>query len=280
MMAQQDFPIEELLDFIEDGQERCLAVLYHGMIDDSADRDRQKVVISGALIGDRNQWESLRVSWRKRLSLDDIAYFKSSECKNLRGEFFKYRSETNYPLPEGRQTADRMRNDLDAIIRECKLVGVACIIPMPLWRKLQADSLYAPLVAKDPYHWAVQTVWTLSAHTMKALGRGNIVTFAHDDCDHFHILHALYKGYKERNRKDARVMAEFIPLDDKTNPPIQAADVATSVTQELAMEWVDNPTTATLKRLRDSMYKIAHWDEDFARTVLDIELDRITAPAS
>ena len=239
------------------------------MIDDSADRDRQKVVISAALIGDREKWHKLRIAWRRRLDDDDIEYFKSSHCRNLRGQFFKYNSLEEYPPPTGREKAEKIQADLDGIIKSNILLGLACIIPIPLWKRLQADPEYAPVVAKDPYHWAVQTVWMLSSELMQRMGRGNIITFAHDNCSNFHVLHNLYIGYKKVNKKGAKRMAEFIPLEDKTNPPIQAADVAASVTYQLALEWVDNPDPPKLKRLKDSMYRIAFWDEGFAKLALD-----------
>lgn len=268
-----DFPIEELMNFIFDGKRGHLGVLHQGMIDDSADRDRQKAVISTAMIGDQKQWHKLRTGWRTRLSLDEIEYYKDSHCRNLRGQFFKYNSLDKYPPPLGRQRAEAVRDDLDAIIKDCKLLGVACIIPIPLWKQLQNDRKYAPVVAKDPYHWAVQTVWMLAVEVMRKGGRGNIITFAHDECENFPVLHDLYLGYKKLNKQALKVMAGFIPLDDKTNPPIQAADVAASATHRLAIEWVDKQDDPSLKRLNDSMYRIAIWDEYFAKRALDTALE-------
>lgn len=266
-----DFPIEELLDFIFEGNNegRYLGVLHHGMIDDSADRNREKVVISAALIANAQDWQGLRKSWRERLDQDELVYFKSSHCRTLNGQFHKFRSD-----PQGKHKADRVAEDLDAIIKGRKILGVSCIIPVPLWKQLQADPEYAPVVADDPYMWAVQTVWMLCAQAMLKMGRGNIITFAHDNSDNFAFMHGLYKLFKQRNPKFGRVMAEFIPLDDKTNPPIQAADVAASVTQQLAVEWIDESLKPELKlkRLEESMYQIARWDEKFARLALNESL--------
>ncbi len=273
-MCSCDFPIEELIDFIFEGkcEGKYLAVLWNATIDDSADRDREKVVISAALFGHRDDWQALRVAWRKRLDRDGIEYFRSSDCRNLRGQFFKYRDLEKFPKPLGRETANRMQADLDQIIHSLKLFGVGAIIPIPLCRKLQSDSRYSKVCAIDPYHWAVQTVWMQCTGAMRELGRGNIISFAHDEGDSFSTLYKLYQEYKAKNITAKKLFVGFTSLDDKTNPPIQAADVAASVTQRYAIEWLDDPSTAALERLKQSMYRISVWDETFAHLVLDNEL--------
>ncbi|MFZ3209913.1 MAG: hypothetical protein WA188_00220 [Terriglobales bacterium] len=244
------------------------------MIDDSADRDREKVIISAALIGDKDRWQALRIAWRKRLDEDGLEYFKSSQCRHLRRQFFKYRDQQKYPPPLGREAADRVQADLDQIIHDCRLMGVGAIIPVPLYRRFQADPQYAGVCAHDPYEWAVQTVWMQCVQGMQELGRGHVVTFAHDDCSNFHLLDQLYKGYKQANRKSSRRLAGFSPLEDKTTPPIQAADVAASVTHRYAVEWIDDRSTTRLQRLMGTMYRISIWDDEFAKLVLDNEVKR------
>lgn len=264
-----DFPIEELLDFISEGktERRHLGVLHHGMIDDSADRNREKVVISAALIGNAGEWQRLRGVWRKRLDQDGLAYFKSSHCRTLNGQFHKFRSD-----PNGKKKAETVAEDLDAIIRDHSIIGVACIIPIPLWKQLQIDPEYAPVVTQNPYMWAVQSVWMMCAEAMLEMGRGHVITLAHDNSSNFEFMRGLYKLFKQRNPKYRRVLAEFIPLDDKTNPPIQAADVAASVTQQYAIDWIDDPVPPKFKRLEQSMYRITRWDEKFARLALNENL--------
>jgi len=95
------------------------------------------------------------------------------------------------------------------------------------------------------------------------------VTFAHDDGDNYDRLRQLFRDYKAKNPKAARRLADFVPLDDKRHPTIQAADVAASVTQRMAVQWVDNPNAATLQRLQTNMYKIVVATEDLTRRALD-----------
>lgn len=270
-----DYPTEELLEFMGLEKEDYLAIIYPAAIDDSADRDRNKFVLAAVLIGNRDQWLKLRVAWRKRLAQDEIAYFRSSQCNHLRNQFHKYRDLQKYPPPTGRQIADKIRSDLDGIIHDCQLVGMGCIIPVSLYQRFQQDPTYEKAMSKDIYHWAVQTVWSDCAEGMKSFGKGkHIVTFAHDDCSNFETLRQLYKGYKRKNKGHAKVMGDFVPLDDKLNPPIQAADVIADVTHKVAStikQWEPVPKV-DFERLRKRMYTIAVWDERFAKMVLGAEL--------
>jgi hypothetical protein len=65
----------------------------------------------------------------------------------------------------------------------------------------------------------------------------------------------LYKEFKQTQPRYAKVMLDFVPLDDKVHVPIQAADVAASVTCKSALNSLDDPSESNLKRLRERMYK-------------------------
>jgi hypothetical protein len=94
---------------------------------------------------------------------------------------------------------------------------------------------------------------------MVEMGRDRIVTFGHDDGDDFDVLRSVYRKFKETNKHHAKRMADFVPLDDKLHPPVQAADVAAYVAFKYAEDWAINPTPENLKRLRSSMYKMVIW---------------------
>jgi hypothetical protein len=100
----------------------------------------------------------------------------------------------------------------------------------------------------------------------------NVISFAHDDGENFHILYKLFLAYKQSNPNDAKVLRDFVSLDDKLHPRVQAADVLADITFRFAEEWAINPTPDNLKRLRKTMYKIGIWDESYARSVLGIPI--------
>jgi len=244
-------------------------MLWRASIDDSADRNREKVIISACLIGDSERWRDLVRPWKVKLATNNLHYFKSSECGALSGEFLQFRSEQEYPKPTGRETADKIRDDLDQIIKSSKVRGIGVIVPVPVFNKIYAEPRYAAIISSHPYEFAVQLLWNQCAKAMEGLGRNNIVTFAHDDGDNYDRLRKLFRDYKVKNPKNARRMADLVPLDDKKHPTIQAADVAASVTQRFAVEWAENSNEATLKRLETSMYKIVVSTEEWTREALD-----------
>ncbi len=226
-------------------------MLYKAYIDDSADRDRKLFVISGAIIGNETHWSPLYKPWRDRLAEDTIQYFKSSHCDTLNGQFHKFRA-----LADGRIKADAVRDDLDEIIRRLQLVTLGVILPLPVYQQMTSNPAKFGPIPTVPYRLAFQQILAECAKAMRLLGRNNIVTFAHDDGDDFPQLHSIYKQFKEKNPHLASVMADFVPLDDKLHPPLQAADVAASVTYRYAQSWAATPDADNLKRLRKNMNKV------------------------
>lgn len=233
-------------------------MLYRGYIDDSADRDRERVIISGAIIGREDSWDTLNKQWQARLREDKLQYFKSSHCRTLNGQFHKFRS---LPDGSGKAQAIKVEQDLDVIIHSLDLVTLGIVLPVPFYNTMLSDPKKFGQIPKVPYYLAFQQVLAECAKAMIALGRNNIITFGHDDGSDFHVLHDIYKEFKKKNPRYAKVMADFVPLDDKMHPEVQAADVAAAVTHGYAENWVQHPTADNLDRLRKSMYKIVIWDE-------------------
>ena len=69
-----------------------LVMLYRAYIDDSADGKAERVVVAGAIIGDKARWDLLNRRWSERLKDNELEFFKSSHCDNLNGQFHKFRS--------------------------------------------------------------------------------------------------------------------------------------------------------------------------------------------
>lgn len=66
-------------------------------------------------------------------------------------------------------------------------------------------------------------------------------------------------------------MADFVQCDDKCHAPVQAADVAASVTFRFAEDWATSSNKDSLKRLGESMYKIVFWNEEAAHYAIALE---------
>jgi hypothetical protein len=106
-------------------------------VDDSADQRQEKAVVAGAFVGTFKQWSALKLQWQRRLKQDGLRYFRSTEYYSLRGEFTIYRNAKRYPKPAGSQAAKALRDDLDAIIKKSKVMGMAVVIPMEMYNRVR-----------------------------------------------------------------------------------------------------------------------------------------------
>jgi hypothetical protein len=234
-------------------------MLYYAYIDDSADRNRERIVVAGAIVGNKNEWNMLNGKWKTRLKQDDLAYFKSSHCETLNGQFHKFR---DYGFEEGKRRAIAVRDDLYAIVKNSPVMMLGVTLSIPFHRVMLADPAKFGKVPDVPYRLAFQQVLAECGKAMLLLGCGNVVTFGHDATDEFPILYDLYREFKKLNPRYARVMADFVPLDDKIDPPVQAADVAAWMSFQFANEFRSSGSVGPdhiIHRVAGHMYKIVNW---------------------
>ena len=257
--SQPTLSADELFGFLfpcERGNE-YLAMLFHAYIDDSADRNRERLIVCGAIIGSRTEWGMANGKWKDRLAQDDLEYFKSSHCERLNGQFHKFRDL--YGMEEGKRHALMVRDDLYSIICNAPIIALGVTLSVPFHKTMLENPAQFGNVPRVPYRLAFQQVLAESAKAMILLGRNNIVTFGHDDGSDFHVLHAMFKNFKKANPAYAKVMMDFVPLNDKIHPPVQAADCAAWVTFEHATAQQQNPSFQAPTHLRNRTYKIVNW---------------------
>lgn len=149
---------------------------------------------------------------------------------------------------------------------------MAVIVPIADYTRVRSEPRYAAVAPENAYAWAVQILWDQCAKAMKGLGRNHILTFAHDNGEDYEFLHRLFIDYKKKNPGQAPRLDNFVPLNDKTSPPVQAADVAASVTKRFAVDWVEDRSSVKLKRLQSTMHKIVVATEKWTKTACDYEI--------
>lgn len=242
------------------------AMLYRTFIDDSADQKQEIVMVAGALMGTQKQCNELGRKWSACLKRHHIRYFRSSEYNWLSGEFDKYRDEAKYPKPAGRNAARVIRDDLDVIVKQSSLLGVASVWPLPAYRKAVEKYQLHQKLDPDPFSTAMQSVMRECALVSKDLPRGkknkeNMVAFVCDDTDSAPKYAAAYAGFKAKNLLIHDILGGMIHRDDKKTPPLQAADMVASIGREMALEYIATGAKSELKRLQGAFYKLVIWDE-------------------
>jgi len=250
-------------------------------VDDSADQTQQKLVLAGAFVGWWHQWSKLRQKWRKCLKKHQITFFHSTECRSLQGEFFRFRNPVNYPIPKGREAADQIRNELDAIIHQSGVMGIAACVPVKDYQEIRKNEPHANVIfPEDEFEMALQAMFKICAETvindMGDTGHHRVAFI----CDHSSSalkIEKMFAEFRTKNPGYADVLESLVHQDDKQQPQLQAADLMAHLAKDRFSDWLDDPAIFTnkpelKKRLKQlSVYQIAVCNKDWLLDALAIE---------
>ena len=266
------------------------AMLLRTYIDDSADETQERALVAGAYVGFYHQWNKLQQRWKARLKKDGLKFFHATDYYSLRGEFFRFRDVSKYPKPSGSKAATAILEDLECIIHDVGVMGVAACIDMAAYRDVRQTQAYAKdIFPQDAFEFAIQTIVDMCAKLVRDAFSDpqRKVAFVCDDGPTSAKIAAIYGGFKNSNPHLADYMAGLTHQDDKLFPQLQAADLMAHLAKGRFIEWLDDPqkkifsedqrTQQRLKRL--SVHRIGAWDRDFMMQVLSNEIAARKLPA-
>jgi hypothetical protein len=276
------YTVEDLFDLFfpeELGVTGYLTMVYSCFLDDSKDALRSKMFVSAGFFGDKDDWKNLRVAWSACLKRNNIAYYKASEYNRLEGEFARFRT-AQYPRPTGRDAAYQIKYELQEIVKANQRIrGVGVAVLVDDYEKVRSHPEAKDIFGPDPYHCALESVMFETVKIVRALPGHNMVAFVHDEQDDFNTLRDLYLGFKKLNPKTAKVMGGFSGQDDKTHPPLQAADMIANNTLEVGMDWLSQGKLDKLRfELLDNRSLVGLWNEEYMLSVLKANLGRKGRP--
>lgn len=232
-------------------------------IDDSADQKQQEVVVAGSFIGGFGQWSRLKPKWNRTLRRENVSPFRSTEYYSLRGQFEKYRDPIAYPKPKGSDAARNLRDQLESIVIEAKVVGWAVCVSIPIWNKVRDGDPYGHQILTDPFEIAIQLLMAeLSRSVTKLLGRGQKLAFVADESNSSERIEKVYLQFKRINPTFENIQG-FTHLDDKTVPPLQVADMMASIAKECYQEHLRTGKEVVPRRLRETIMAIQVPDEEY-----------------
>lgn len=254
-------------------------MLLRVFIDDSSDQFQQSVMLAGAFLGWYHQWNQLQKEWKKRLKQDRLKYFRSTECRSLQGEFLKFRDEVKYPKPQGREAADKIRDDLEGIIHKSGVMGVAACVPMRAYKAIRAtEPDAAEIFPEDAFEVALQALFQLCYETVQNEMRKDIgvqrVALICDDSTSAPRISRMFDEFLAKNPSYRDVLESLVHRDDKKLPQLQAADLMAHLAKDRFTEWLTDPAIFTnqpelkkrLKRL--SVYSIGVCHQGWLMDVL------------
>jgi hypothetical protein len=260
-------------------------MLLRTYIDDSADETHEKAVVAGAYVGFYHQWNMLTKQWKKRLKQDGIRFFHAADYYGLHGPFAVFADPIAYPRPKGRKAAKGLIDDLEEIVHEAQVMGVAVCVDMKAYRNIRETEPHADRIfSKDAFESALQALIGMCAEIVRDEWElvPRKIAFVCDESGSAPRISQIYTSYKRENPILAYFMGDLVHQDDKLVPALQSADMLAHLAKGRFIDWLGDPekkvftSNETLKqRLKTlSVHKIAVWDRRYMLDVLAHETKR------
>lgn len=204
-------------------------------LDDSKDKRQEFAYVCAGFFATEEIWRIFTKAWRKQLKSDGIEYFKSSECNSLNGQFEKFKD-----LPLGRQSADLIKQRLQKIALGFRGIhGVGVALPVEEHEAVSRHENATRVFPKEHMYYRVFEATVLEATTGACVNPKDLMVFVHDDESDFGNLLAIFKDFKVKNPKSGKRLTAFLPMDDKTTPALQLADMFANSIQGLTVEFLN-----------------------------------------
>jgi hypothetical protein len=180
------------------------------------------------------------------LHFDKLNYYKTSEWKNLRGEFKQFANRI-----DGRKIADKVRTDLEDIILSAHLIGFTLGVIMQDYKKVLRTVPEAKLFYEDdPTVTAYYHLMDAINRTVRKKTNGFSVAFIYDQSSQSDKISHAFNALKSTHPITSKSLATFAPLDDKLHPPLQAADLLADIGKGIFGCWLakDRPRHVALDK--------------------------------
>jgi hypothetical protein len=243
-------------------------------LDDSADRRREIVFSVAGFIGYPGPWFEIERKWEARVKRDGISYWRTAEYISMKGEFRKLADR--HGLTTARVIADALHKDLKALIHEHPLMAFCLAVLMPDFNEVVNESKRLHF-NRDPYIFAHHQVIGLACKEVLRTKAKPVIAVTFDEHSKAANLQDSWLDFKEKNPLCATVLGTIAPLDDKTNPCIQIADlIAHTTTNAYRHGYKDQDAVrAKLKEWLPRMQVCAFVDKKYLRRVIAINLKEI-----
>jgi hypothetical protein len=92
---------------------------------------------------------------------------------------------------------------------------------------------------KEHMYYRVFEGTILEATTVACVNPRDLMVFVHDDEPDFGDLLTIFRDFKVKNPKAGKRLTAFLPMDDKTTPALQLADMFANSIQGLTVEFLN-----------------------------------------
>jgi len=248
-----------------------VSTLWKVFIDDSADAERKKYVLAGALVGRKQAWHDFEKQWNRTLrNKPKIAYFHGKEISDLSGEFAQFKDKDKWPKPTGSIAANSKRDALRKVLEESKLVAIGVGVMVGDYNKVKAaHPLGATHMASDVYEWTLQHTLMQTAAAIRKADDAARIAFVSDDSSRATRYTEVYTNFKVKNPKIAKHMLGIAHLDDKAWPGLQAADMVASAVKRVYDDQHRSGEVDPTTPLLSGFYRIGMVDEGYLLEIMN-----------
>jgi len=221
-------------------------------LDESSDEKREQVFCVGGIIAGAGHWTSIQEEWVKRLG--KIEYFSTKDCRNLTGPFRKLVQEYG-SVRAARKVADKIRSSLEDVLLSVDWwagFGLGVIIPDYREAFHVTPSVRLFFDGDDPTVPAYQQMmYEIARRVRRQTPKQKIaVVYFIDKSSYSQRIQDAHGAIKVNHPTIGKsLVAPPIPLDDKTTPALQAADLMAGVVKDAFVEWIGKGRSAEGVRL-------------------------------
>jgi len=232
-------------------------------MDDSADAGRKTVFSVAGFLGYEEDWPDLENKWEARVKRDGLDYFRTYDCKSMSGEFGKLADK--HGLTTARVLADAMLKDLKEMVHNAPLLAYCFGVPMDDFQEVIKNPDAELVLTADPYIAAHQQIIILVAVDACSLKIPRPVAFIYDQHANAKQLASSWDDFKANNPDSAKCMTTLAPLDDKTTPALQVADLIANTTTEIFVAQNNDGVRAEaiIREWLPQLQSFAFWTKDY-----------------
>ena len=255
----------------DENEEGYMGTSFKIYIDDSADKERKKFVIAGALIGDQSDWRAFGRKWRDVLKRPPaIKYFHQKEFVRRSGEFEQFTDRAKWPRGTGRDAANSKRDLLRNVLEGSPIsaIGIAILIPdYEQVRKERADA--AKYFPKDAFEIALQETLNQCVKAVRKIDSKSDLVIISDKSTKASRYTEVFEGFTRKNPVSAQYLRGIMHLDDEKITGLQAADLCAGVIKKEFDRREAGDFEWPIPELSKTFYRMGYWDRDYALSVLD-----------
>lgn len=203
-------------------------------LDETADKKQEKIFVAAGFVAREEFWTKFETEWLSKLHASGLNHYKTSEWKNLTGQFSKFSGSV-----AGRKSADAIRSDLEKIILSSHLIAFALGVIMEDYKKVLREVPSAKrFYEDDPTITSFYHLMDAINRTVRKKAKGCSVAFVHDESSQSKKIFHAFDALKITHPIAGKTLTTFAPLDDTKHPPLQATDLFAEVAKNIFSEWL------------------------------------------